>query len=402
MLTIEFVLLATVSLALGSPAASGKRSITIPLQRRSAPPSSVNITELYSRVNSLVAKYEAGIAAHNLNTGSAHQLQRRSSTAEELKVEGGGTLWEGLITVGSPTQTFAVNFDTGRADLILPGPDCTTECRGRTKYDPEGSSSSVDAGNFVFYDQEGAVRGEVYRDEISLAGLSVRNQTFGAALTYTSAFALSVAPADGVLGLAFGSASMFETTPLVQALFARNELAAPVFAFKLTAAGPELSLGGVDSALYTGGFTYAPVTAEPFWNIALDGVSVDGAVVLGSAQSMIDTGTPLIVAPSAQARQLYAAVPGSGSVRGPGGSEVYTFPCGAGTTLSLIFSGRAFEVPASMFELGPADGEQSGDCVGAVVGSDQVSFWVVGDTFLQTVYTSFDMAKRRVGFASLK
>ena len=114
---------------------------------------------------------------------------------------------------------------------------------------------------------------------------------------------------------------------------------------------------------------------------------------------MIDTGTSLLLAPSDQARQLYAAVPGSNAVRGPGGSEVYIFPCGTGTTVSLIFDGRAFEVPANIFELGTADG---GDCVGAVVGSDQVSFWVVGGTFLQTVYSLFDMGKGRIGFASLQ
>ena len=196
MLTIGFVLLFVASLSLGSPAASEKPSITIPLQRRSAPASAINITELHSKVNSLVvwvlssrfnlrifsdlrsnSKYEAGIAAHNLNTDSVYPLSRelrsRSSTTEELKAENGDTMWQGLITVGNPTQTFAVSFDTGRADLVLPGRDCTTECHMRSKYDAQESSSSVDAGNFVFYDQEGGVRGEVYRDEIRLAGLSV-------------------------------------------------------------------------------------------------------------------------------------------------------------------------------------------------------------------------------------
>ena len=117
---------------------------------------------------------------------------------------------------------------------------------------------------------------------------------------------------------------------------------------------------------------------------------------------MIDTGTSLIIAPTDQAQQLYASVPGSSSTRGPYGSEVYTFPCDSGTTLSLIFDGKAFEVPANMFNIGSVGSGKPGECVGAVVGSDQVSFWVVGTTFLQTVYTSFDMAKGRVGFAALK
>ena len=55
---------------------------------------------------------------------------------------------------------------------------------------------------------------------------------------------------------------MFKTTPLVQRLFEQKQLAAPVFAFKLTDAGPALSLGGVDSDLYSGTFTYVPVISE--------------------------------------------------------------------------------------------------------------------------------------------
>lgn len=215
-------------------------------------------------------------------------MQRRTTDVkptfktEELIAENDGSLWQGLITVGNPTQSFTVSFDTGSADLILPGPDCTTECKGRTKYDPEASSSSVDSGNFDIYGPDGSIRGEVYRDVVTLAGLSVRhyhaftayiilttgfqvkNQTFGAALSYTSTFSSTIFPADGVLGMAFGGVSLFETTPLIQALFEQKEVTAPVFAFKLASDGAELSLGGPNSRLYSGSFTYVSVETEVY------------------------------------------------------------------------------------------------------------------------------------------
>ena len=62
--------------------------------------------------------------------------------------------------------------------MILPGPDCITECRGRTRYDPEASSSSVDVGTFNIFGPDGEVRGEVYLDDINLAGLSVRRHVY--------------------------------------------------------------------------------------------------------------------------------------------------------------------------------------------------------------------------------
>ena len=116
---------------------------------------------------------------------------------------------------------------------------------------------------------------------------------------------------------------------------------------------------------------------------------------------MLDTSTSLLLAPADDAHTLYAAIPGSKASRTPAGDQIYTYPCVSATTVSLIFEGKAFKIPPALFNLGAAPG-QSGMCVGAVAGSQRVSFWVVGTTFLQTVYTSFDMAKSRVGFAALK
>ena len=42
-----------------------------------------------------------------------------------------------------------------------------------------------------------------------------------------------------------------------------------------------------------------------------------------------------------------------------------------------------------------------GQCVGSIVGNDNMSFWIVGDVFLRGVYTAFDFGGKRVGFAEL-
>lgn len=141
----------------------------------------------YSPHNIFHRKYENGIAAYNTNAGKTHPLpvgdsrthklaQRSNSTnheatSVEILSEDKGSLWQGLITVGEPAQTFTVSFDTGSADLILPGPDCASECKGRTKYDAGASTKAKDRKRT--FELDGSVRGEVYTDALNVAGLSV-------------------------------------------------------------------------------------------------------------------------------------------------------------------------------------------------------------------------------------
>lgn len=64
------------------------------------------------------------------------------------------------------------------------------------------------------------------------------------------------------MGMAFASISMFRANPVVQTLIAEGQVSDPVFAFKLASSGSELRIGGVNTALYTGSFTYTPVTLQ--------------------------------------------------------------------------------------------------------------------------------------------
>lgn len=64
------------------------------------------------------------------------------------------------------------------------------------------------------------------------------------------------------MGLAFANISVFAASPVVQTLMAEGQLSEPVFAFKLASSGSELRIGSVDTSLYTGSFTYTPVTQQ--------------------------------------------------------------------------------------------------------------------------------------------
>ena len=226
-------------------------------------------------------------------------------------------------------------------------------------------------------------------------------QVVGAASAYSQNFGLSAFPPDGLVGMGYQSISRYNSPPLFQNFVSQNQSLPPVFSFKLTSGNSELLLGGANKALYTGAFTYAPVTTQGYWQVLLDSVSVNSAPVssLRNVQSIIDTGTTLILVPYKQAQALYAAIPGSKSASKTVGDGFYTFPCSSQATVSLTFGGRSFNIDPKLFNLGRVS-RNSNDCVGAIVGSGW-NFWIVGDRFLQNVYTTFDLGNNRVGFAQL-
>ena len=87
-------------------------------------------------------------------------------------------------------------------------------------------------------------------------------QTLGAATQYSSGFESSQFPADGLMGMAFQSISDYNAPPVFQTLISEGVLTSPVFGFKFATAGSELFLGGTNSALHTGDFTWVPLTNE--------------------------------------------------------------------------------------------------------------------------------------------
>lgn len=246
----------------------------------------------------------------------------------------------------------------------------------------------------TYGDGSGAA-GNVYKDTISLAGFKATAQTFGVA---TNATGFSQEKFDGLMGMSFKSLSNFAADPVFDTLVSQGAVPESVFAFKLASSGSELRVGGVNSALYKGSFTYTPVTEKAYWQINGDGMGVNRKTVVKKFSAIVDSGSSLILGASSQVKQLYAATNATEVDKG-----VYALPCNAMPHVSITLGGKSIPISAESFNLGPVDSSGK-TCIGAIQASDSLgsSFqWILGDVFMRNVYIVFDVGHTRVGFADL-
>ncbi|KAH9059069.1 acid protease [Lactarius vividus] len=403
-----FVIAALPFLVAAAPFEEPSRGgISIPIAKRSGFRDAngvVDVTKLQVALQRTVAKIQRGFEAFERNTGVAHPsaplLKRSTKQGKgDPLTDDSDELWYGSITVGTPAVTYTVDFDTGSSDLFLPASDCDSTCSGHTLYDPKSSSTSSDVGQSfeLQYVDGSTVSGEQYTDTVTLAGFKATGQRLGGATTYSSAYQLDQFPVDGLLGMGYESLSVYGASPVFQSLVSRGQVPTPVFSFYLAESGSELYVGGTNHKHFKGSFTYMPVTTQAYWQGSFHGISVDGKTVVSGKDAIIDTGTTTVVGDPESVQAIYDRIPGSSYF----GYGIWTsaFPCDINTPVSITFS-KNFQISASTFNLGPITSGSS-TCVGGFAGVEGLDFWIVGDVFLRNVYTTFDVGKNRVGFASL-
>jgi len=407
--TIAAVLTALPIFAAAVPIDDAKLGMKIPLQQRASflrKDGVVDIPALKRHLNFVASKLERGLTAFEKNTGSPHPLSRLSSIGGLLPRDTVGiplkdvdseVLWAGNLTVGTPPVSFAIDFDTGSSDLVLPETACGPNDTQSVKYHPDASSSSHDLGkNFTLkYGDNSTTSGEQYTDTVQISGMTATNQTLGAATTCSDGF---LEDFDGLAGLGFQKISRYNASSLFQTLVNQGQADEPVFAFKLAKEGSELFLGGTNKKLYKGTPTYVPVTVEGYWQVQMAAISVAGKDILTNVTSIIDSGTTVVVGDVQGVSDLYSNITGSKPV--PENPGYYSFPCNDVPQVSLTFGDKQVIISPETFSLGTVE-DGSSDCVGGVVGMDNIPGWIIGDVFMRNVYTIFDLGQKRVGFADL-
>ncbi|KAN0108977.1 acid protease [Russula decolorans] len=404
-----FVLAALPFLVGAVPVQNSARSVlSIPLLKRSTLTVGevVNVQNLQASLYHTVEKFERGFDTFESNTGKRHPLaskkghpnKRRGAAATISLIDyHNNAMWYGNISVGTPATPYTVDFDTGSAALFLPGPSCSA-CIGHHIYNSTQSTTAKDLGTnttLAYGDDE--VEGEIFTDNISAGGFEASNQTFLVASTYPDNFNQS-SGADGLLGMGFKEISPFNTSSFFETLVDEGQLAEPVFGFYPNASNSELIIGGRNSSQYSGNLTYVNVEKQGYWQTAFDAISVNGSdISVSTRAAIIDTGTRYLLGDQESISNIYATIPGSAPIQ----DGLWTIPCNTSVPVSITFGGAKFSIFPKNYNIGAIS--TSGDtCIGSFSTSPNVTgYWVIGDVFLQGVYTEFDYGQLRVGFAQL-
>ncbi|KDQ54107.1 hypothetical protein JAAARDRAFT_209569 [Jaapia argillacea MUCL 33604] len=411
--------LVTVALALmaaASPVAQPETGIRVPLEKRSTLTKADGTFDHAKAVKHSVKtqnKYRQNLINLERNRGlpagaeirplatvpdTLEKRQKEALTDEEDDLE-----WAGTISIGTPAQSFVIDFDTGSADLWVPSSSCTSSnCSGKHKYKASSSSTSVKkSGTFsIEYGDGSTCSGPIYTDVVSVAGVSVTGQYFSAVTTLSSDFAGD--PADGILGMAYPAISNLGEPPYFNTAYSQSKVTGDLFGFKLASSGSELYLGGTDTSLYSGSIEYHSIdTSTGFWQPTGAKALVNGATAVSGFETVIDSGTTIMYGPPSAVQTFYSKVPGSALYDSTNG--YYSYPCSSPPTVAFSWGGKSWTVSSANFNLGQTSSGSS-QCVGALAGQDLglgSNVWLLGDSFMKNVYTVFSFAQNAVGFATL-
>ncbi|XP_029429637.1 cathepsin E-A-like isoform X1 [Rhinatrema bivittatum] len=313
----------------------------------------------------------------------------------------------GEISIGSPPQNFTVIFDTGSSNLWVPSVYCTSSaCKQHKLYQPSASDTySADGRPFSIHYGTGSLSGIIGTDQVTVEGITVRNQQFGESVTEPGS-TFADAGFDGILGLAYPSLAVGGCTPVFDNMMAQNLVALPIFSVYMSrnpdsSVGGELIFGGFDPSRFRGDLNWVPVTAQGYWQIQLDNVMVGGQVAFceGGCQAIVDTGTSLITGPPKSIIQLQNDI-GATAVDGE-----YALECdnlNAMPDVTFTIAGIAYTLTPQQYTLSQQS-EGMDFCSSGFQGLDLQPpagpLWILGDVFIGQFYSVFDRGNNRVGLA---
>jgi len=324
----------------------------------------------------------------------------------------------GVISIGTPPQSFQVVFDTGSSNLWVPSKKChfglhNFACLLHNKYNSKRSTTYKENGSkFQIRYGSGSLSGFLSTDTVRVGDIEVADQTFGEAMREPG-IAFAAGKFDGIFGLGYSNIAVGGVVPPFYNMIKQGLLPKPVFGFYLSrdpaaTPGGELLLGGSDPKYFKGPMTYVPVTKQGYWQFKMDSVKVLGLgnnkvdlhLCENGCQAIADTGTSLIAGPTNEIRALNEAL-GGWSIPGAG----YFFNCNTISSLpsvDMVIGGTVFSLlPEQYIMVVQQRGQMI--CMSGFMGMDIPApagpLWILGDVFIGPFYTEFDLGNNRIGFA---
>ncbi|KAG0164129.1 hypothetical protein DFQ28_010660 [Apophysomyces sp. BC1034] len=313
---------------------------------------------------------------------------------------GPDSLYYAEVEIGTPPQTFKLDFDTGSADLWIASTLCKNCNPKQNKFDASKSSTYKKDGRHweIGYKDNSGASGILATDIVNLGGLIIKGQTIELAQKVVGN--VQSGSIDGLLGLAFDTLTTVRgvKTP-VDNLIAQKLIDKPIFGAYFGKAseggGGEYIFGGYDPNHIDGELTTIPVdNSLGVYGVKVDTLKSGNTTVSGSFDGILDTGTTLLLFPDSVAAKVADTYGASDNDDGS-----YTIDCDSSQyqPLALTLGGKEFYVPVDSIIWTKQDGQ----CV-AGFGYSGMPFAIIGDTFLKNNYVVFNPSVPEVQIAAAK
>ena len=188
-----------------------------------------------------------------------NQAQRKPRLFNESLHNFKNTQYYGSIGIGTPTQRFPVIFDTGSANLWVPGTSCySMGCSAHARFERSQSSTFSTSGMPVYIKfGTGRISGTISQDTVHFHDLVIPNQAF-LEVSDERNFPFEQFPFAGIVGLCLPSIAAAGTVPLLDNIMAQRLLPANMFSFYLS------PLGDTSAIIFGGGTAVEEASRGPF------------------------------------------------------------------------------------------------------------------------------------------
>jgi len=266
----------------------------------------------------------------------------------------------------------------------------------------KSSTYKANGTKFAIQYGSGPVSGYYAVDNIGWGTNTVQSQIFAEVDDVSGlGAAYSLGKFDGILGMGFYAISADGTPTVFDDLFSQGLITSYVFAFYLTSDPTktgELTLGGFDSAHYSGTIQYVNITSATYWETKLDFLRLGTTSETTATKVILDTGTSTLAGPSKDVASIAKSI---GAIP-LGTTGEYLIACAKANSLPNItvgMGGYTFTLTGKDYLID----QGTPDCVLGILGIDIPAptgpLWIMGDIFIRKYYTIFDVGAKRLGFA---
>ncbi|KAH9951305.1 acid protease [Amylocystis lapponica] len=339
-----------------------------------------------------------------------------------------------LVGVNIGGQDLLVLLDTGSSDLWVVSSDCTAQdCQGVPKYTQTPTLTSSN-NSFDLEYLSGSVTGSIGSETVTLGSYEISSQIFGencvvilfglepnllapsvthtAFANSTSKLGLAGIGNSGIMGLSFPAEAAIPDTcgrTILENIFAAVNESSRFIAYHLGRdhSSSSFTIGQLDPdfANSTSDMTLSSVvpdgTGYNYWKIPLQSLTINSTAFklsrsrvagVSTPIAVLDTGTTLILGPSADVERFWASVGGARN-----SNAGWQVRCDRAIIVGFVLgegdSRKEYIIdPADLSW--EASGQTDGWCMGGIQANDGVysGDWLLGDSFLRNVYVTHHAA----------